>query len=138
MSLAYLEAMPEDQFGFKPTEGSRSFAEQMLHGAQGTIGLTANGTGEAPLYQGMNIEKETSFHTKSEVRRLVSESFDFAIAGIQNMDPGTLEEVVVRGPYEVSRLGWIQKAYEHAGHHRGQCAIYLRLKGITPPDYKLF
>jgi uncharacterized damage-inducible protein DinB len=138
LSLAYIEAMPEDQFSFKPTEGSRSFAEQMLHGAQGTIGLAANGTGEVAIYKDMNIEKEAAFHTKSEVRRLVTESFDFAIAGIQNMDPSKLEEIVVRGPFTVSRLGWIQKANEHAGHHRGQCAIYLRLKGITPPDYKLF
>lgn len=138
MSLAYIDAMPEDQFGFKPSEGGRSFAEQMLHGAQGTIGLAANGTGEAPIYKGVNIEKEASFHTKSEVRRLVSESFDFAIAGIQNMDASKLDEVVERGPFKVTRLGWIQKANEHAGHHRGQCAIYLRLKSITPPEYKLF
>ena len=138
MSLAYIEAMPEDQFGFKPTEGGRSFAEQMLHGAQGTIGLSANGTGEIAIYKDMNIEKEAAFHTKSEVRRLVSESFDFAIAGIQNMDASKLDEIVVRGPFKVSRLGWIQKANEHVGHHRGQAAIYLRLKGITPPQYQLF
>lgn len=138
MSLAYIEAMPEDQFAFKPTEGGRSFAEQMLHGAQGTIGLAANGTGEVAIYKDMNIEKEAAFHSKSEVRRLVTESFDFAIAGIQNMDASKLKEIVERGPFKVSRLGWIQKANEHVGHHRGQAAIYLRLKGITPPDYKLF
>ncbi len=138
MSLEYIDAMPEDQYNFKPTEGVRTFAEQMLHGAQGTIGLAANGTGEAPIYGDINIEKEEGFQTKSEVRRIVAESFDFAIAGIQNMDPAKLDEVVVRGPYNVTRLGWIQKANEHVGHHRGQCAIYLRLKGITPPTYKLF
>lgn len=138
MSLEYINAMPEDQFNYKPTEGVRTFAAQMLHGAQGTIGLAANGTGEAPIYGDINIEQEASFQSKSEVRRIVAESFDFAIAGIQNMDPGKLDEVVVRGPYNVTRLGWIQKANEHVGHHRGQCAIYLRMKGITPPVYKLF
>jgi len=138
MSLEYIEAMPEDQFNYKPTEGVRTFAAQMLHGAQGTIGLAANGTGEAPIYGDINIEQEASFQTKSEVRRIVVESFDFAIAGIQNMDPSKFDEVVVRGPYNVTRLGWIQKANEHVGHHRGQCAIYLRMQGITPPAYKLF
>lgn len=138
MSLEYIDAMPEDQFNYKPTEGVRTFAEQMLHGAQGTIGLAANGTGEAAIYGDTNIEQEASFQSKSEVRRIVAESFDFAIAGIQNMDPSKFEEVVVRGPYNVTRLGWIQKANEHVGHHRGQCAIYLRMKGITPPAYKLF
>ncbi len=138
MSLEYIDAMPEDQFNYKPTESVRTFAEQMLHGAQGTIGLAANGTGEAAIYGDVNIEQEASFQSKSEVRRIVAESFDFAIAGIQNMDPSKFEEVVVRGPYNVTRLGWIQKANEHVGHHRGQCAIYLRMKGITPPAYKLF
>lgn len=138
MSLEYIDAMPEDQFNYKPTEGVRTFAAQMLHGAQGTIGLAANGTGEAAIYGDVNIEQEASFQSKTEVRRIVAESFDFAIAGIQNMDPGKLDEVVVRGPYNVTRLGWIQKANEHVGHHRGQCAIYLRMQGITPPAYKLF
>jgi uncharacterized damage-inducible protein DinB len=138
MSLEYIDAMPEDQFNYKPTEGVRTFAAQMLHGAQGTIGLSANGTGEAAIYGETNIEQEASFQSKSEVRRIVAESFDFAITGIQNMDPSKLSEVVVRGPYKVTRLGWIQKANEHAGHHRGQCAIYLRMQGITPPAYKLF
>ena len=138
MSLAYIDAMPEDKYDFKPTEGSRTFAEQMLHAAQGTIGLAANGTGEARIYGDINLEKERTLHTKTEVRRVVAESFDFAINGIQNMDPEIMEEIVVRGPYEVSREGWIRKANEHAGHHRGQCAPYLRLQGITPPSYQLF
>jgi len=138
MSLAYIDAMPEDQFNFRPAEGVRTFAEQMLHLAQGTFGLVANGTGEDLVYKDKNLEKEASFQTKSEVRRLVSECYDFAIAGIQKMDASKLDEVVVRGPFNVTRLGWIQKANEHAGHHRGQCAIYLRLKGITPPKYQLF
>ncbi len=138
MSLEYIEAMPEDKFNFKPSEGSRTFAAQMLHLAQGTIGLTSNGTGATPIYGDMNIEQEVAFHTKSEVRRLVTESFDFALENIKNMDPGLFDEIVVRGPFKVTRLGWIQKANEHAGHHRGQCAVYLRLQGITPPSYKLF
>jgi uncharacterized damage-inducible protein DinB len=138
MSLEYIDAMPEDKFDFKPTEGVRTFAAQMLHGAQGTIGLSANGTGESPIYGDINIEQEASFQTKSEVRRIVAESFDFAINGMRNMDTGKLDEIVVRGPFEVTRLGWLQKANEHVGHHRGQCAIYLRLQGITPPGYKLF
>ncbi|MBT8185187.1 MAG: DinB family protein [Eudoraea sp.] len=138
MTLTYIDAMPEDQFGFKPTDSVRTFAEQLLHLAQGTIRLSANGSGEVPLYADKNIEKEAAFQTKTEVRRIVTESFDFAIAGLQNMDPAMLDEAVVRGPFTVTRIGWIQKAGEHLVHHRGQCAIYLRLKGITPPQYKLF
>lgn len=138
MSLAYIDAMPEDQFGFKPTPEIRSFAQQMLHAAQGTIGLTANGTGADRIYAGANLEQDESLQSKAEVKRIVEESFDFAIESIKKMDPTTLDEIVERGPFKVTRLGWIQKANEHIGHHRGQCAVYLRLAGITPPEYKLF
>jgi uncharacterized damage-inducible protein DinB len=138
MSLAYIDAMPEEAFGFKPAEGSRSYAEQFLHSTQGTIGLTANGTGATPIYAGQNLEKDPSLQTKAEVTRLVTESFDFAIEAIQNMDPNTFEEIVERGPFKVTRIGWVHKAKEHLNHHRGQAAVYLRLQGIVPPQYKLF
>ncbi len=138
MSLAYIDAMPEDEFDFQPTPEVRTFAQQMLHAAQGTIGLSANGTGVERIYPDANLEKDESLQSKAEVRRIVEESFDFAINGIKNLDPATFDEIVERGPFKVTRLGWIQKANEHIGHHRGQCAVYLRLAGIVPPEYELF
>ena len=69
---------------------------------------------------------------------MITEAMDYAINGIKGMDTGTLDEVVVRGSFEVTRLGWLQKANEHVGHHRGQCAVLLRMAGVEPPAYKLF
>jgi hypothetical protein len=37
----YIEAMPEDALGFKPTPEIRSFAEQMLHLAGGNYMFAA-------------------------------------------------------------------------------------------------
>ncbi len=54
------------------------------------------------------------------------------------MDPAQFEDIVERGPFKVTRLGWVQKAKEHINHHRGQTAVYMRLAGVTPPQYKLF
>lgn len=138
MSLEYVDAMPEDQFGFKPGEGSRSFAEQMLHASQGTIGLVSNGTGADKMYATANLEKDESLQSKAEVKRIVTESYDFAIVSIKEMNTSSFGEIVERGPFKISRLAWIQKAHEHVSHHRGQCAVYLRMKGITPPQYRLF
>lgn len=138
MSLEYVEAMPEDQFSYRPAEGVRTFAEQFLHASQGTIGLASNGTGADRIYATANLEKDPALQTKAEVKRIVTESFDFAIASIKGMDDSTFGEIVERGPFKITRLAWIQKAHEHISHHRGQAAIYLRMKGITPPQYKLF
>ena len=138
LSLAYVDAMPEDQFNFKPTPETMSFAEQMLHTAMGTFGLSSNGSGTQNPYAGKNLMQDENMHSKAEVRRLLEESYDYAIAGIKGMDPAQFEEVVERGPFKVTRLGWMHKTKEHINHHRGQTAVYLRLAGVTPPQYQLF
>lgn len=134
----YLDAMPEDAINFKPTPEIRSFAEQMLHLAQGTIGLTSNGTNKERLYPGKNLEKSDEFKNKAALTKVVMESYDFAIEGIKAMDVSKFDEVVKRGNFDVTRLGWVMKAFEHQTHHRGQTTVYLRLKGVTPPNEKLF
>lgn len=138
LSLAYVDAMPAEKFNYKPTDDVRTYAQQFLHASQGTIGLTANGTGADRLYADENLEKNEAYQSKEEVRRLVTESFDFAIESVRNMDPSTFEEIKEAGPFKVTKLGWIYKGFEHLVHHRGQAAVYLRMNGITPPQFQLF
>ena len=134
----YIDAMPEDGINYKPTPEIRSFAEQMLHLAQGTIGLSSNGTGKERLYAGKQLEKMDEFKTKAALTKVVMESYDYAIEGIKSMDVSKFDEVVKRGNFDVTKLGWVMKAFEHQTHHRGQCTVYLRMKGVTPPAEKLF
>ena len=51
----YLNAMPADKYGFKATDSVRSFAQQMLHLASGTIGLVSGGTGQTRLFPNYNL-----------------------------------------------------------------------------------
>lgn len=134
----YLAAMPADKYTAKPVDGIRSFSEQMLHLAQGTIGLSSNGTGKTRIYPGYNMERSATAQTKDSVSFYVNASYDFAIAGIKEMDAAKLSELVKRGNLNESRLSWILKAHEHQTHHRGQCTIYIRFQGVTPPAEKLF
>ncbi len=134
----YLAAMPADKYTAKPVDGIRSFSEQMLHLAQGSIGLTANGTGKTRIFPGYNMEKSATAQTKDSVSYYVNASYDFAIEGIKSMDANKLGELVKRGNLNESRLSWIMKGFEHQTHHRGQCTIYIRLQGVTPPNEKLF
>jgi len=134
----YLDAMPEDGINYKPTPEIRSFAEQMLHLSEGNVGLSSNGTGKDRIYQGKTLEKIDEYKNKAALTKLVMECYDFVIDGIRSMDPSKFDEMVKRGNFELSRLTWIQKAFEHQTHHRGQTTIYLRMKGVTPPNEKLF
>ena len=134
----YLDAMPEDGINFKPTPEIRSFAEQMLHLSNGLLGFSASAAGKERLYPGKNLEKMDEFKNKAALTKIVMESYDFAIEAVKSLDPAKYDEMVKRGNFEISRLSWLQKSFEHQTHHRGQTTVYLRLKGVTPPQEKLF
>ncbi|HYF30325.1 MAG TPA: DinB family protein [Chitinophagaceae bacterium] len=134
----YLDAMPEDGINYKPTPEIRSFAEQMLHLSQGNVGLSSNASGKPRIYQGQNLEKMEEFKTKASLTKVVMECYDFVIDGIRNADVTKWSEKVKRGNFDETRLAWLNKAFEHQTHHRGQTTIYLRMKGVTPPNEKLF
>ncbi len=135
----YLDAMPKEQYGFKAQDSIRSFAQQMLHMSQGTVGLINNGAGNERLaWAGRNLEKAQGAQSADSVAYFVMASYDYAIASIKSIDPSKLEEKVKRGNFDETRLAWLMKAFEHQTHHRGQATIYIRLLGIKPPNEKLF
>jgi len=82
--------------------------------------------------------KNVTAQTRDSVTYFVMASYDYCINAIKNMDASKLDEVISRGTLNVSRLAWILKGFEHQTHHRGQCTIYIRLQGITPPNEMLF
>lgn len=134
----YLDAMPDDGINFKPIPDLRSFAEQMLHMSQGTISLVASATGATPIYQGKVLEKADELKNRAALTKIVMESYDFALQSLRNMDASKMDSLIKRGNYETNQFGWLNKAFEHQTHHRAQTTIYLRMKGIKPPNEKLF
>jgi len=140
---SYLDAMPEDGYAFKPTPEIRSFAQQMLHLADGNYLFASSASGK-PNSLGVTLAKHdvlqtTSAETKDAVTKAVMESYDFAINTLQATTPEQLQESIKFGSKTtITRSGLYGKGFEHQTHHRGQATIYLRLKGITPPNERLF
>jgi uncharacterized damage-inducible protein DinB len=136
----YLNAMPADKYSYKPQDSIRSFAQQMIHMAQGTVNIMATATGaKVPaVIARQNLENTASVLSKDSVTYMVNLSYDFAIEALESFDMLKSVEAVKRGRFNVTRLGWMLKAYEHQAHHRGQTTIYIRTVGIKPPNEKLF
>ena len=138
----YIEAMPEDAIGFKPTPEVRSFAEQMLHLAATNYMMSAAASGkESPwdLTKGKDPVNVAEFkQTKAALMKFVMESFDFAIEAVKGLNAAQLDEMVPLFSMKMPRHLILAKGIEHAAHHRGQTTVYLRLKGITPPSERLF
>lgn len=132
-TLDYIDAMPEDAIGFKPTPDIRSFGEQMLHLAYWNCGL-AEAAGSKPNPFGKDeIEKKAEYKSKAALKKAVEQSYDYVIAAVAELDEKKLLEEVTFFKSKVTRLMALTIALDHQAHHRGQTTIYLRLKGVTPP-----
>lgn len=134
----YLDAMSEEGLGFKPTPEMRSFAEQMLHLANANFMFAATVSGKANPYQGKNLEKSADYKTKAALSKVVLESYDFVMSALNGTSEAQLNENIKLFNNNLSRDLAFQKAFEHQTHHRGQTTVYIRLKGIKPPNEKLF
>lgn len=136
----YLDAMPADGLGFKPTPDIRSFAEQMLHLSAANFSFASAAAGIPNPYQGKNLENMNEYKASKEaLAKIVMESYNYVITAVQKLDMSKADEKIkLFGSLETTRAVAFDKCFEHQTHHRGQTTIYLRLKGAKPPQEKLF
>jgi len=57
---------------------------------------------------------------------------------LKGMTDEQMKEMVKMGNNEMNKELVFAKAFEHQTHHRGQTTIYIRMKGIKPPNEMLF
>jgi uncharacterized damage-inducible protein DinB len=138
---AYLDAMPADKYLSKPTESTKSFAQQMMHLAEGNFYYVSVATDQkAPQYNWQQLSNSYTGQCKDSVKHYVNISYDFCVNAIKALDDvklGDLKEIN-DSKSKTTRLTIIMAAFEHQTHHRGQTAIYIRLQGIKPPEQFLF
>ncbi|HEY1024398.1 MAG TPA: DinB family protein [Sphingobacteriaceae bacterium] len=134
----YLDAMPESGINYKPTPEVRSFAEQMLHIANANYLFAATASGKTNPNQGKDLEKMDDLKSREALTKAVMDSYDFVINSLQDVEEGKMKEKVSIFKMEMDRGTAYEKAFEHQTHHRGQTTVYLRLKGVKPPQEKLF
>ena len=134
----YLDAMPADKYGYKPTPEMRSFAEQMLHLTEANFGIAATAAGiQSPVAFGA-LEKQAD-KSKEAVVKSVMDGYDFVINALKGMKPEKMgESIKLFGRFDATRAVAFDKTFEHQTHHRGQTTVYIRLAGGTPPQEKLF
>ena len=139
-TVSYIEAMPESGINLKPTDSVRSFAEQMLHLTSANVGFTAQVTGLPPTIENVReLEKNESLKNKAALTEVVGKGYDYVIASLEATSSESLqEEITLFGQFEMTRADAMHKAFIHQNHHRGQCAVYIRLAGGTPAPMKLF
>jgi uncharacterized damage-inducible protein DinB len=138
-TLEYLNTMPANMYSSKATDSTRSFAQQMLHLAMANVYLMATATDQQPLpWVSFEIESRKNAQSADSVMNYVNASYDFCLNAVKNSNTAKWKDKVSLFGFETTKFGLMQKVFEHQTHHRGQTTIYIRLKGIKPPEEKLF
>lgn len=132
LTLKVADAMPADDYNYKPFADARAFGAEMQHLGQAEgfyLGLL--GKGRAPAAPRGDI-------TKSTTVQYLTASFDWAIGVVGQLTSADLTKTfsLGRGP-SMTGLDALYQAMIHTAHTRGYAEMFLRNKGVTPPEYNV-
>jgi uncharacterized damage-inducible protein DinB len=133
------EAMPEDKFGFAPSDGQfkgvRTFGEQVKHVAAVNYIFGAAILGEKVPVDVGDESGPVSVKTKAQIVDYLKASFVYVHKAVQTINEKNLVEPI-KSPFgegTVTRLGLATSVSAHCFDHYGQMVEYLRMNGIVPP-----
>jgi len=133
------EAMPEDKFGFAPTngefKGARTFAQQIKHVAAVNYELGAALLEQKPPVDIADEAGPASIVSKADALKYLKDSFEYVHKAIATINEENLTGTVNSpfGEGGVSRLGLAMAVSSHAFDHYGQMVVYLRSNVIVQP-----
>jgi hypothetical protein len=133
------EAMPEEKFGFAPSNGEfkgvRTFAEQIKHIAAVNYELGAAILSEKPPVDIGDESGPASVKSKADILKYLNDSFIYVHKAIDTINDKNLTGTVKSpfGESKVTRLGLATTVAWHGFDHYGQIVEYLRMNAIVPP-----
>ena len=132
--LEVATTMPEELYSYKPTDVSKTFAEQMVH-----IGYTVELLTKRYV-QGMDVKPnapDASQMTKAEIIELMESGFAYVTQVIRELNQEQLDEncVMYHSGNTVSRAFALFYVQDHMNNHRAKANLYIRMNNIQPPEY---
>jgi len=127
------EDVPAEKYGFKPTPAQMSFADVVVHLAEGNDYLCSAITGMAAPQR----SKVAATDAKDKLVARLKETFDFCEAALAKLDDSKFaDKIPFFGGREVSRASAALITVDDWADHYSQLAIYMRLNGLLPPTAK--
>jgi methyl coenzyme M reductase alpha subunit len=123
------EKMPADTFSFKPEPDVRTYARVVNHITEAQVRScgTANGTKDRA-----KVPEETA--DKAAIVDALKASFAECDKAFAALTDANITEMFTLGPAKRSRIGLMWGTVSHDNEQYATLALYLRLKGITPPS----
>jgi uncharacterized damage-inducible protein DinB len=140
-TVAVANAMPAESYGFRPSPAEMSFGQLMAHIAIANEGACAAASGLKrpelpPKLVAWSKDSEKVEVSKEAAVPFLQESFDFCNQAVAAITPERLDTVVGPAARNLTGFEWLFGYFTHTAHHRAQAEVYLRVKGIKPPDYQ--
>jgi uncharacterized damage-inducible protein DinB len=140
-TIAVAEKMPADGYTFKPNPEEMAFGQLMAHIANVNLNACANASGLPKIEVPQPILAWSKEQQKTDVSKDVAipflrDTFAFCDKAVAAMTPEKLDNIQGPPNRKLTGFEWLWAYFTHTAHHRGQAEVYLRVKGIKPPDYK--
>jgi len=131
-SKAVAEAMPEANYGYRPTAEAMSFQEQLLHITDNISSLTTLITGNR---QNFYLKEDANSLKKEAVLDILDRANGYVLDLIRNASDSQLDEAIEFRGVSMTKENIFYLLRDHQAHHRAQCLVYLRVNGVQAPGY---
>ena len=129
-TIAAMEEMPADKFGFKPTPDQMSFGHLAAHIVEGNYFFCAK-VGDVPQPKFEALQETAG---KDKLVAAVGASFDFCGTALAKADDSKLGDSIQDFAGKQRPRAWAALALAGSwADHYGAAAMYLRLNGLLPP-----
>ncbi len=124
------EAMPAADYDFKISPPQMTFGEQITHLSQGLGYFLLPFSGDKPS------EAKPKSKDKADVIAFIKMSFDEAITKVSKLTPEQIAKTYKGEGGAGTGMEFLLGMMDHTTHHRASAEMYLRAKGIAPPEYQ--
>jgi uncharacterized damage-inducible protein DinB len=140
-TIAVANAMPAESYNFRPSPEEMTFGQLMAHIAIANEGACAVASGLPRPALPSKLTAWSKSPEKVDVAKesalsFLTEAFDFCNQAAGAITPEQMDKVVGPPARNMTGFEWLFAYFTHTAHHRAQAEVYLRVKGIKPPDYK--
>lgn len=132
-TIAAVETMPADKFGYKPTPDQMTFGHLVAHMIESNYGFCS----AASAVAAPKVDEAKETDGKDKLVAALKASFEFCSGSLAKMDDSKLGETVEVFKGHQGSRAWASLVLASSwADHYAEASIYLRLNGLTPPTAK--
>ena len=139
-TIAVAKTMPTESYNFRPNPEEMNFGQVMAHIALANLAACSRASGMPRPELPAKIAAWSKDTNKIDVDRdtaiqFLTDTFSFCSSAVNSMSPEKFSSMVGPEGRQTTAFETLWSYFTHTAHHRGQAEVYLRVKGIKPPEY---